>query len=151
MLGLFVDDIAVSEKDPQRDRQVKGGPLLAKIGRRQVDHGFVSWELVARVLHRAADALEALLDRGVGQPDHDRPREPVPGNVHFHLDLNGLDAGKRRAVKPGHHGGNCNLPGVSMRPPPPGTCVLGCGGCTVRLSGCCQRVGGSVARAGSDR
>ena len=88
------DDLVAGEEDAEGDRQVVGGSRLLQVGRRQVDRDPADREATAGVANGGADAVLALADRRIGQPDHDRPRHAL-ADVDFDLDQHAVETDDR--------------------------------------------------------
>ncbi len=91
-------DLASGDEYPDRDREVIGRALLAKVGRGQVHRYALVGELVTRVLDGGAYPLPSLLHRGVAQTHDVEPRKPEMAYVDLHLDDFAIEADDRATV-----------------------------------------------------
>ncbi len=69
-------DLLGRGQDPDRDRQVESGSLLAQVGGSQVDRDPLRRQGASGRADRRPDPLPALPDRLVGQSDHGQPGQP---------------------------------------------------------------------------
>ncbi len=95
-------------EDAERHGQVEAGPLLANVGRRQVDGDLGGWNIVAAVLQRRADPVAAFADRGIGQADGVKVvfLHFDAGDIHFHFDdvgVNTVNRGAQRLIEHREH------------------------------------------------
>ena len=74
------------------DRQIEARSLLTQVGRSEVDHQFLARHPQSRVFESRTDALLALLDGVVGQPDQKKSQLSCRGDVHLDRDRYGVDA-----------------------------------------------------------
>ncbi len=79
-------------EDAHGDRQVETRPLLAQIGRSEVDHDLAARHLATGILEGRADALLALLDGVVRQSDQKEAQLSGRGDVDLDRDRHGVDA-----------------------------------------------------------
>ena len=86
----------------QRDREIEPGPLLALLGRRQVDREPRAREAVLRRGDPASDPLARLLDGAIGEPDDDEARHPVD-QVRLDLDAPRRDPHEPERERPSNH------------------------------------------------
>ena len=84
---------------------------LRQVGRGQVDDRAARVAVVAEVDQGALDAMDALLDRHLGQADEDGLGQ-AGGGVDFHLDGDGVDADQGEGVQLGEHKTNHGLHGL---------------------------------------
>jgi len=69
----------------------------------QVDHHAVLRPQITGVDQRPLDARNALLDRGLGQPDQRGLGQRAGRNVDLHLDRQGVDSDQRKSAQLGQH------------------------------------------------
>ena len=74
----------------QGDGEIKAGPLLAAVGRRQADDHPRERQPQAAVAQGGAHPFPGFLDRRIGQANDDQGRQ-AGGEIHLHLDGIGLD------------------------------------------------------------
>ncbi len=93
-------------EDSQRDREVEGSTFLAEIRWGQADSNAFHREGVAGVPDGAPDAITALANRGIGEPDHVEGGE-AGGDVHLHRNERGVDPHHGGRKHPRQHGRDC--------------------------------------------
>ena len=93
----------VAVEQAQGDGQVEASGVFTEVGGGQIDDGAAGVAGVAEVDQGAFDAVDALLDRRLGQADQDGLGQPG-GDVHLGLDGGGVDADERERVQLGQHG-----------------------------------------------
>ncbi len=101
-MDLAALDDALRGEDAERDRQVERRAGLAHVGRRQVDRDAMRRKLEAGVPDRAPDAVAALADARVGQPDH-REAGQAERDVDFDVDGAGVDPEEGGGPEAGEH------------------------------------------------
>ncbi len=101
-LQLETGDLVRCHQEPERDRQIVSRPLLAQVGRREVDRHPPVRERQAGVLHRRLDPLAAFLDGRIRQADDDKRRHPV-GDVHLRLHNGAVESDDRTRRYSGQH------------------------------------------------
>ena len=100
---LFGQQLAGGDQQAQRDRQIEAAGVFAEVGRSEIDDGAAGMPGVAEIGQGALDAMNALLDRHLGQADEDRLGQPGR-DIDFDLDGNGVDADEGEGVQLGEHG-----------------------------------------------
>ncbi len=99
-----VGKLAARHQDAERDWQVEPGPLLADVGRRQIDGNPLEWELESGVGQRRSDALPPLAHRAVRQSDGGERGQAV-ADVDLDVDGIGVDAEDGGGADAGKHAG----------------------------------------------
>lgn len=82
---IIAVDAAGRAEQPDGNRQVESGPVLADIGRCQVDCDSAGREIVPGIFDRRLDPVLAFLDRAFGKPHRGKLRQPLSD---VDLDLN---------------------------------------------------------------
>src|SRR5438552_10759564 len=96
-------EVAEGGEEPEGDRQVERGALLAHAGGPQVDRHPALGVLEAAVAERRPDALGALAHGAVGEADGGRVRE-AGGDVDLDVDDERVDAAEGTRADAGEHG-----------------------------------------------
>jgi len=99
---LTLDD-AGGRQDADGDGKVEGCPLFLQVGRGQVDGDLAGGEIVTGVLQGRLDPVLALLDGAVGEADGGELGKPL-GDVHLHVDDNGVNTQEGAGKGLGEHG-----------------------------------------------
>ena len=88
---MVLQRMAGRGEERERDRQIVGGAFLAEVRRREIDGDAAGRDLEAGVAERRADAILALADARVGEPDGLRVRD-AGREVDLDLHRVGVDA-----------------------------------------------------------
>ena len=96
-------ELATSEQNSERDRQIKRGGLLGKSSGGEIDDDPVIWPGKPRVDYRPGDAMGALANRSIGHADEHGRGQCPPGNVDLHVDRHGFDADEGKGLEAGEH------------------------------------------------
>jgi len=103
----------------QRHGQVERRPLLAQVGRRQIDGDAPARPIEARVGHRRLHPVDRLANGHIGQAHQRGARQPLAAQIHLHLAGHRLDAPQRESMHSNthaRHGDGLNDYGVHTLP-----------------------------------
>ena len=96
-------ELAAAGKHAQRDGEIKRGRLFRQVAGGEVDHHAILGPDEPAVDHRAFDAVSALFDRGVGQPDEDRLGHRGGRDINLDVDRHRFDAQQGEGLQSSQH------------------------------------------------
>jgi hypothetical protein len=89
---LAAGETAGGAEQRERDWQIEGGPILAHIGRREIDHDGAIGEGEARIGDGRLDPILGFLHRARRETDGLQNRLSAVADMHFDLDAERVDA-----------------------------------------------------------